>query len=99
MNPTEILNAYKSGQISIIEVEEKLREMKQKTFRNLLSEGQKGLWMLQKMWPDMNAYNIPLCFRVRQELDREKFQQALQFVMEQFPILASVIEDDHGIPY
>lgn len=27
-----------------------------------LSEGQKGLWMLQKMFPDMSAYNVPIAF-------------------------------------
>ncbi|GER89946.1 hypothetical protein KDW_41080 [Dictyobacter vulcani] len=99
MDYTEILNAYKSGQLSMAEVEEKLHELKLKSSQSPLSEGQKGLWMLQKMSPTMSAYNIPLCFRIRTQLDREKFQKALQFVAKQFPILTSIITDDNGIPY
>lgn len=99
MDHAEILNAYKSGQLSMAEVEERLHEMKVKSFRSPLSEGQKGLWMLQKMSPQMSAYNIPLCFRVHNQLDSEKLQEAMQCVARQFPILTTVIEDENGIPY
>ncbi|TCS93645.1 non-ribosomal peptide synthetase [Hazenella coriacea] len=99
MNHKDILDAYKSGEITIGEVEEKLREMKQSSFKKPLSEGQKGLWMLQKMSPDMSAYNIPLCFHIRNQLDLESFKKALQFVVNQYPILTSVIKEDHGTPF
>ncbi|WP_139492062.1 non-ribosomal peptide synthetase [Brevibacillus dissolubilis] len=98
MNHKSILDAYKSGELSISDVETKLRELKQQSLRNPLSEGQKGLWMLQKMTPEMSAYNLPLCFRISNRLDIEKFRSALQFVREQFPILTSVIEEVQGAP-
>ncbi|MFJ6208614.1 amino acid adenylation domain-containing protein [Lysinibacillus sp. NPDC092081] len=64
-----------------------------------LSEGQKGLWMLEKMSPNMTAYNVPICFHVYQKIDLEKFKQAYSFVLEQHPILNSNIRTEKGIPY
>ncbi len=62
MTSIEILNAYKAGKLSKKGVQEKLRELKQGSLKNPLSEGQKGLWLLQKISPEMSAYNIPICF-------------------------------------
>lgn len=94
-----IVDAYKAGKISTIELQASLRKLKQQSLQSPLSEGQKGLWMLQKMSPEMSAYNIPLCFRISQTLEVEKFQQACQFVLHQHPILASIIAEDKGVPY
>ena len=58
----------------------------------LLSEGQKGLWVQQKLYPEMCAYNVPLAFRV-ERIDRPALAQACRFVLEQFPILSTAIED------
>lgn len=100
MNPAVLLDAYKSGKLSITEVEEQLRQLKQASLRSPLSEGQKGLWALHKMSPGMSAYNLPVCFRVLNSLDVAKFREALQVVQAQFPILSSVVEeDDKGVPY
>ena len=66
MNKKEILIAYKNGEFSKIEAYEKLRNLKENIFESPLSEGQKGLWMLHHINPDMYAYNLPLCFHINQ---------------------------------
>ncbi|WP_412055514.1 condensation domain-containing protein, partial [Bacillus inaquosorum] len=68
-------------------------------FKSPLSEGQKGLWMLQKMSPDMSAYNLPLCFRISKPIHAETFKKALLFVQKQYPVLTSVIQEENGIPF
>ncbi|MCY8818751.1 condensation domain-containing protein [Bacillus atrophaeus] len=94
MNHKDILDAYRSGELTITEVEEQLQGIKRQSSKGPLSEGQKGLWMLQKMSPDMGAYNIPLCFRISKKLDIEKFKKALLFVQKQYPVLTSVIKEE-----
>ncbi|MBT2575227.1 amino acid adenylation domain-containing protein [Bacillus sp. ISL-51] len=98
MNHKELLDAYRSGILTIAEVERQLNAFKRTSAKRPLSEGQKGLWMLQKMFPDMSAYNIPLCFRF-QKLDIETFKNALLFVQRQHPILTSLIKEENGLPY
>ncbi|AJQ25409.1 non-ribosomal peptide synthetase [Pelosinus fermentans] len=99
MNAKEILDAYKSGELSMADLREKLMALEKQSVKGTLSEGQKGLWMLQKTSPDMSAYNIPLCFRIRQKLNIELFKKACVFVMRQYPILTSVIQEENGVPY
>lgn len=48
MNHKDILDAYRSGELTITEVEEQLQGIKRQSSKGPLSEGQKGLWMLQK---------------------------------------------------
>ena len=69
------------------------------SLKRFLSEGQKGLWMLQKTSPNMSAYNVPICFRVGRELELAKFQQACHFLLEQYPILNTIIGEEKGVPY
>ena len=64
MTLQEILDAYKAGKLSTIELQERLRDFKKPTDKSRLSEGQKGLWMLHQISPEMSAYNVPLCFRI-----------------------------------
>ncbi|MEC0624075.1 amino acid adenylation domain-containing protein [Bacillus spizizenii] len=98
MNHKEILDAFRSGELTITEVEEHLQG-KKRQLKSPLSEGQKGLWMLQKMSPDMSAYNIPLCFRISKRIHAETFKKALLFVQRQYPVLTSVIQEENGIPF
>ncbi|WP_222718501.1 condensation domain-containing protein, partial [Enterococcus faecium] len=98
MNHKEILDAFRSGELTISEVEEHLKGMKQQ-LKSPLSEGQKGLWMLQKMSPGMSAYNIPLCFRFSKPIHAATFRKALLVVQRQYPVLASVIQEENGIPF
>jgi amino acid adenylation domain-containing protein/non-ribosomal peptide synthase protein (TIGR01720 family) len=95
----DLLIAYKEGKISTAELQEQLRALKQQPFKHPLSEGQKGLWMLQKVSPETSSYNVPLCYRVCHKLDIEKFKQACSFILEQYPILTSVFGEDNGVPY
>ena len=60
-----------------------------------LSVGEKGLYIHQKLRPEMSAYNVPLCFRVNSELNAEILAKAWERTLKQFPILtARVIEKD-----
>ena len=43
MTRKEVLIAYKEGKISTMELQEKLQEIKQQSYKKPLSEGQKGL--------------------------------------------------------
>ncbi|ATF14554.1 non-ribosomal peptide synthetase [Brevibacillus brevis X23] len=95
----EILMAYKEGKLSAAEVQEKLLELENPSFTSPLSVGQQGLWMLQKMSPTMSAYNVPLCFCIRQKWDVALFKQACHLVRKQHPILQSSVEEKHGVPY
>lgn len=60
-----------------------------------LSEGQKGLWALQKRFAELNAYNVPVCFRV-QHLDGQLFRKACGFLVQRHPILSAVFQVSGG---
>ncbi|HKO58232.1 MAG TPA: condensation domain-containing protein [Thermoanaerobaculia bacterium] len=63
-----------------------------------LSAGQKGLYILQKVHPEMSAYNVPLCFRINADVDAGLMATAWNHVLDQFPILtARVIERDGAL--
>ena len=98
MRPAELIDAYKAGRLSTTELKERLRALAQQAARTPLSEGQRGLWMLQKLAPEMSAYNVPVCLRIGRELDAEKLREACAFLLEQFPILTSVIQEENGVP-
>ncbi len=99
MTRNDILHAYKEGKITTQELREKLHALTNNPVKKPLSEGQKGLWTLYKMSPQMSAYNIPLCFRISQKLDIEAFQLACQFLVQQYPILTTIFGEDDGVPY
>src|SRR5580704_15184194 len=65
---------------------------------NALSEGQKGLWSLQKRFPASTAYNIPLCLRIRGPMDAGALENALRTVIERHPVLSCVIDESDGTP-
>ncbi|GAF07307.1 long-chain-fatty-acid-CoA ligase [Paenibacillus pini JCM 16418] len=69
-----------------------------RTARGQLSEVQKGLWTLQKMDPESCVYHIPLGLRFAFKVDIEKLKLALKYVLEQHPILTSVIVEVDGVP-
>nr|AAS47562.1 mixed type I polyketide synthase - peptide synthetase [symbiont bacterium of Paederus fuscipes] len=55
-----------------------------------VSEGQKGLWLLHQRSPNMSAYNVPLVFCFKGELDVSLFRKACELMLERHPILGSV---------
>src|SRR5262245_23814176 len=99
MTPRDILLAFKAGTLSEREVREQLRALHRPPQRHPLSEGQQGLWALQKMAPEMSAYNVPLCFRLGNELDVALLQRACHILLERLPILTTVFEEADGVPF
>jgi polyketide synthase PksN len=93
------LDLKKDGKLSAARLQEELRTPAGQTGKFPLSEGQKGLWMLQKVAPETSAYNVPLCFRIHQKLDIARFKQACEFITRQYPILTSVFGEDNAEPY
>ena len=67
--------------------------------RQPLSEGQKGLWLLQKMQPESSAYNVPIAFCWRQPIDVAVLAQCYQYLLATFPILTTRIIEDQGELY
>ena len=64
-----------------------------------LSEGQKGLWWLQKAAPQSTGYNLPLCFRLIRPVSVPLFKQAISSLLDQNPLLACVVREEGGILY
>ncbi|KJV07530.1 condensation domain-containing protein [Methylocucumis oryzae] len=69
------------------------------TTRQPLSEGQKGLWVLQKMHPESSAYNVPIAFSWRQPVDIAVLAQCYQYLLTTFPILTTRIIEEQGELY
>ncbi len=53
-----------------------------------LGEGQKGLWVLQTLYPDRTDYNVPLAFRVS-GIDEPSLSRACDWLCENFPVLTA----------
>ncbi|MGG1948354.1 amino acid adenylation domain-containing protein [Trinickia sp. NRRL B-1857] len=95
----EILAAYKAGKLSTAEVLKHLEALRTQAPKKELSENQKGLWAYQKIFPESNVYNIPICLRVRGEFDRAALEAAWAALLRAYPILTTVIEEEGGKPY
>ncbi|MGB8192416.1 MAG: condensation domain-containing protein, partial [Chitinophagaceae bacterium] len=53
-----------------------------------LSEGQKGLWLIQHIKPGNTAYNVPLAFAIPEAIkDEQLCLRALKSVLEEYPML------------
>ncbi|SOC15867.1 non-ribosomal peptide synthetase [Stappia indica] len=53
-----------------------------------LGEGQKGLWVLQTLYPGRTDYNVPLAFRVS-GIDEQALFRACLRLCESFPVLTA----------
>ncbi len=62
-----------------------------------LSEAQLGLWVLQKLHPEMSAYNVPLAFRLARP-DAHALQRAFTAVTTRYPILGRRVDIVDGEP-
>src|SRR5947207_13220389 len=58
---------FKPELIALLEGMEKRQERSPIEFS--LSAGQKGLYILQTMQQGMSAYNVPLCFKLKADVD------------------------------
>jgi len=64
-----------------------------------LSEGQKGLWLLQKLEPGMTAYNIPIALKINDNIQADILKQACGFILKKHPILQTAFtSDEQGTP-
>ena len=57
-------------------------------WRAPLGEGQKGLWVLQTLYPGRTDYNVPLAFRVS-GIDEQALSRACLWLCESFPVLTA----------
>lgn len=95
-----ILLDYKAGKLSTDELKKQIQALKNQIRTDgKLSEGQKGLWMLQKADPQNSAYNIPISFRLNRQINTELFTKAAHLVLKQHPILSMSIEERGGEPF
>ncbi|MEL6557228.1 MAG: amino acid adenylation domain-containing protein [Bacteroidota bacterium] len=95
MSREELLLAFREGKYSAEEVLKLLHSGQ----KNELSEGQKELWMLQTLYPDMAGFNLPLGFRISEGFQIDQFRSACEFIIGQFPILSTVFAEEDGVPY
>jgi amino acid adenylation domain-containing protein len=64
-----------------------------------LSAGQKGLYILQSLHPEMGAYNVPICFRINGTVDTGILAKAWDSVLDQFPVLTARVIEKEGALY
>jgi polyketide synthase PksM len=66
-----------------------------------LSEGQKGLWLIQEADPDSTIYNVPVALVLEGSIDSDIIYEAAEKLMEIHPILRVVfgVEDKSGKLY
>jgi amino acid adenylation domain-containing protein len=56
-----------------------------------LSSNQNGLWVMQNLYPQLSAYNIPLAFRAS-HYSQDALRATCRFMLEIFPILNTKVE-------
>ncbi|HWU86913.1 MAG TPA: amino acid adenylation domain-containing protein, partial [Kofleriaceae bacterium] len=93
----DVLHAYHSGSLSAPQALEQLRAARPTLPPYPLSEGQRGLWVLEKSASGESGYNVPVAFRARGPLSVEKLHAACEFVWSQHPVLRTVIEEVDGV--
>ncbi|MFI7118871.1 non-ribosomal peptide synthase/polyketide synthase [Amycolatopsis sp. NPDC049868] len=64
-----------------------------------LSAAQRSLWLVDRMEANAVAYNFPLTFRLRGDLDLEALRAALGDVIGRHEVLRTVFEEHDGGPY
>ncbi len=63
-----------------------------------LSFSQRRLWYLQKVAPNLSAYNIPGAFRIKGSLDCAALEQAFSEMIARHDVLRSCIQERDGQP-
>ncbi|WP_158692086.1 non-ribosomal peptide synthetase, partial [Streptomyces aurantiacus] len=103
MNEDQILAGFKAGLHTaedVLAFYERLQAARQGgADRRPLSEGQKGLWLLHKLRPTADVYNVPVCFRTSAPFDVAVFEEAFRHVTSRHTLLHSVIAEDEGTPH
>ncbi|MEX3612468.1 MAG: amino acid adenylation domain-containing protein, partial [Burkholderia gladioli] len=103
MTLDQIIALYEAGKLSGDQVSEAFARLSVATADAgiavdiELSETQRGLWSLQKAYPRLAAYNVPLCLRLAADLDRERFRRACAGLLERWPVLGASVEQRDGL--
>lgn len=63
-----------------------------------LSNAQKRIWFLQKLNPDMVAYNLPCIIHINDTVNIKHLEKAFDQVLEKHSILKAVITEENGVP-
>lgn len=66
-------------------------------YRGPLGEAQKGLWVLQSLYPESGEYNVPLAFRVK-SIDGAALAKTVDWLVAEYPILGTRIIEEDGNP-
>ncbi len=98
MNISQIFHGYEAGRLSTVEAVRALERQAGSHSRHALSEAQKGLWVLQKMEPDMSAYNVPIAIRCAAGLNADMLQRAFVHVLRQNPLLTARVSEKEARP-
>ncbi|MBU9213786.1 amino acid adenylation domain-containing protein [Burkholderia gladioli] len=94
---SEVIRAYREGKLTTADLAGELRRGAEDGADCALSEGQRGIWALQALHEDRGAYNVPLCFAVR-ELRMDALRQALRVLAQRYPSLGAAIRVIDGEP-
>ncbi|WP_434339312.1 L-histidine N(alpha)-methyltransferase [Motilimonas cestriensis] len=94
MSLERLLDDYTSGKLSTLSVLSRLQHQDKVP----LSMGQMGMWLSGKKHANASVHNIPLCFHSPQTFEESCLQQALDAVVQQFPILLSKVDEVNGQP-
>jgi len=97
MQLDDVLKAYRSGSLSAPQALEQLRAARPTLPPYPLSDGQRGLWVLEKSASGESGYNVPVAFRVRGRLSVERLHAACEFLWSQHPVLRTVIEQADSV--
>lgn len=63
-----------------------------------LSHAQKRIWFLQKLEPELYAYNLSAKLFISGELDINAFKKAIEMTVQRHPALRTVFKEEGGIP-
>ncbi|MDR2031482.1 MAG: condensation domain-containing protein, partial [Azoarcus sp.] len=63
-----------------------------------MSYSQEQLWFLQRLEPEMTAYNLPRVLRLRGPIDADALERAFRAVIERHAILRTRFLEQDGVP-
>ena len=59
-----------------------------------LSEVQKGLWYIQKTLPTSTSFNVPLTFKILEEVNSDCLEKAFTLMLQEYPMLSPCFVQD-----
>jgi amino acid adenylation domain-containing protein len=63
-----------------------------------LSSSQRRIWFMEKLNSEMNAYNIPLDYMIKGELDIKVFEETLDFLIRRHESFRTIFPEVNGEP-